>query len=95
MANEVGSFDLLRSYHGEDIEIQLPGDFTIHDIEYLSIWCIRYRENFGHVIIPKNLQVPPALGQTKLTVITLLVHTHIVYRGCFEFVVKLGVGFQN
>ncbi|XP_065556383.1 protein Skeletor, isoforms B/C-like isoform X2 [Artemia franciscana] len=69
VANEVGSFDLLRSYHGEDIEIQLPGDFTIHDIEYLSIWCIRYRENFGHVIIPKNLQVPPALGQTKLTTV--------------------------
>ncbi|XP_064550220.1 protein Skeletor, isoforms B/C isoform X1 [Drosophila montana] len=65
--NEVGSLDPLRSYQGEDIEIQLPGSLTVYDIDWLSVWCVEYRHNFGHVFIPKDLDVPPALGQTKIT----------------------------
>lgn len=38
------------------------------DIDWLAVWCVEYRHNFGHVIIPKDLDVPPALGQTKITV---------------------------
>ena len=59
---------MLRGYQGEDIEIQLPGDLTVHDIDWLSVWCISFRENFGHVIVPRGLDVPPALGQNQLTV---------------------------
>lgn len=58
----------LRGYQGEDIEIQLPGDLTVKDIDWLAVWCITFRENFGHVLIPKDLDVPPALGQNQLTV---------------------------
>lgn len=58
----------MRGYQGEDIEIQLPGDLTVHDIDWISIWCITFKENFGHVMIPKDLDVPPALGQNQLTV---------------------------
>lgn len=58
----------MRGYQGEDIEIQLPGDLTIRDIDWLAVWCVSFRENFGHVMIPKNLDVPPALGQNQLTV---------------------------
>lgn len=58
----------LRGYQGEDIEIQLPGELTIRDIDWLAVWCVSFRENFGHVMIPKNLDVPPALGQNQLTV---------------------------
>ncbi|XP_048505189.1 protein Skeletor, isoforms B/C isoform X2 [Athalia rosae] len=65
--NEVGSLDPLRGYQGEDIEIVLPGNLTVYDIEWLSVWCVQYRQNFGHVHIPKYLDVPPALGQTKIT----------------------------
>ncbi|MCL4137615.1 UNVERIFIED_CONTAM: hypothetical protein GTU68_048316, partial [Idotea baltica] len=66
--NEIGSYDVLRGYEGEDIEIQLPDNLTVYDIGYLSIWCIEYRHNFGHVIIPPaaELWVPPALGQTRI-----------------------------
>lgn len=59
---------VLREYQGEDIEIQLPGDMTMRDIDWISVWCISYRENFGHVMIPKDLDLPPALGQNQLTV---------------------------
>lgn len=67
--NEIGSLDPLRGYQGEDIEIQLPGNLTVYDIDWLAVWCVEYRHNFGHVYIPKDLDVPPALGQTKIAVI--------------------------
>jgi hypothetical protein len=62
------SLDPLRGYQGEDIEIQLPGNLTVYDIDWLAVWCVQYRHNFGHVLIPKDLDVPPAMGQTKITV---------------------------
>lgn len=68
MPNEVGSLEPLRGYQGEDIEIQLPGSLSVYDIDWLAVWCVEYRHNFGHVFIPKDLDVPPALGQTKITV---------------------------
>uniref|UniRef100_A0A1I8PS48 DOMON domain-containing protein n=1 Tax=Stomoxys calcitrans TaxID=35570 RepID=A0A1I8PS48_STOCA len=68
--NEIGSLEPLRGYQGEDIEIQLPGKLTVYDIDWLAVWCVEYRHNFGHVYIPKDLDVPPALGQTKITTTT-------------------------
>ncbi|XP_057663015.1 protein Skeletor, isoforms B/C isoform X1 [Diorhabda carinulata] len=65
--NEMGSLDPLRGYQGEDIEIQLPGLLTVYDIDWLAVWCVQYRHNFGHVHIPKDIDVPPALGQTKVS----------------------------
>lgn len=70
--NELGSYEVLRGYQGEDIEIQLPGNLTVYDIDWLSVWCVEYRHNFGHIFIPKDLDVPPALGQTKITVSSVL-----------------------
>ncbi|CAB0009425.1 unnamed protein product [Nesidiocoris tenuis] len=66
--NEIRSLEPLRGYLGEDIEIQLPGNLTVYDIDWLAVWCVQYQHNFGHVNIPKDLDVPPALGQTKITV---------------------------
>ncbi|XP_076177973.1 protein Skeletor, isoforms B/C isoform X2 [Ptiloglossa arizonensis] len=65
--NEKRSLAPLREYQGEDIEIVLPGNLTVYDINWLSVWCVAYKHNFGHVFIPKDLDVPPALGQTKIT----------------------------
>ena len=64
----MGTFEPLRSYMGEDIEIQLPEPLTVYDIDWLSVYCIRNKKDFGHVFIPKDLDVPPALGQTRITV---------------------------
>ncbi|KAL0134538.1 hypothetical protein PUN28_001371 [Cardiocondyla obscurior] len=65
--NEQDKLVPLRAYQGEDIEIVLPGNLTVYDINWLAVWCVEYRHNFGHVLIPKDLDVPPALGQTKIT----------------------------
>ncbi|XP_014230471.1 protein Skeletor, isoforms B/C isoform X2 [Trichogramma pretiosum] len=64
--NEMNSSLPLRGYEGVDIEIVLPGNLTVYDIDWLAVWCVQYRHNFGHVLIPKDLDVPPALGQTKI-----------------------------
>ncbi|XP_014613047.1 PREDICTED: protein Skeletor, isoforms B/C [Polistes canadensis] len=65
--NEIGSLEPLRGYQGEDIEIVLPDNFTVYDIDWLAVWCVQYKQNFGYVLIPKDLDIPPALGQTKIT----------------------------
>lgn len=64
----VRSLAPLKGYQGADIEIVLPRNLTVYDIDYLSVWCVEFKHNFGHVLIPKDLDVPPALGQTKITV---------------------------
>ncbi|XP_066978046.1 protein Skeletor, isoforms B/C isoform X3 [Macrobrachium rosenbergii] len=66
--NEMGSLDVLRRYEGEDIELQLPDNLTVYDIDYLGVWCVTFKHNFGHVQIPnaEDLWVPPSLGQTRI-----------------------------
>jgi len=56
--DERGSLDVIRGYAGEDIELILPKGMTFKDIDYLGIWCVAYKHNFGHVNIPKDLNVP-------------------------------------
>lgn len=41
--------------------IQLPGHMTIFNINWLSIFDVETASNFGSVIIPKELNVPPSL----------------------------------
>ncbi|XP_055587341.1 protein Skeletor, isoforms B/C isoform X2 [Uranotaenia lowii] len=77
--NEIGSLEPLRGYQGEDIEIQLPGNLTMYDIDWLAVWCVEYRHNFGHVYIPKDLDIPPALGQTKIATTTSTMPTIIAH----------------
>ena len=60
------SNDVLRGYLGKDIEITLPGSLTVYDIDWLSVWCVQYRHNFGWVAIPQDLEnIPPYLEQSR------------------------------
>ncbi|XP_002400877.2 protein Skeletor, isoforms B/C [Ixodes scapularis] len=53
-----GEVKLTKGYTGEDITLTLPGSLTFNDVDWLSVYCIRYQENFGDVRIPKNLNLP-------------------------------------
>ncbi|XP_071540414.1 protein Skeletor, isoforms B/C-like isoform X1 [Panulirus ornatus] len=70
--DENGSEEPLKKYLDKTIVITLPGDLTVFDIDYLSVWCRAFLANFGYVSIPKSLNVPPSLKmlgvapQTKL-----------------------------
>jgi hypothetical protein len=55
------SLDPLRKYNKEDIVLQLPGEWTIFGIDWFSIFDVESKENYGSVIIPDGLNVPPSL----------------------------------
>ncbi|KAK7791145.1 hypothetical protein R5R35_008577 [Gryllus longicercus] len=59
--DEYGYLDPIRAYKGEHITLQLPGELTIFDIDWLSIFDVDSKENYGSVIIPDGLNVPPSL----------------------------------
>jgi len=61
VADENGSNEPLRRYTQKTLVIVLPGDLTVFDIDWLSVWCVAFYVDFGSVRIPRNLNVPPSL----------------------------------
>lgn len=59
--DENGKTEPLRRYDTKTLVLTLPGDLTVFDVEWLSVWCKAYGIDFGHIRIPKNLNVPPSL----------------------------------
>lgn len=59
--DETGSLEPLGAYEGEDIILELPGNMTIFDIDWISIYDTVEQENYGSFIIPSHLNVPPSL----------------------------------
>jgi DOMON domain/Electron transfer DM13 len=56
--------DPIRGYKEQTITLELPGDKTVFDIDWLSIFDLETNENFGSILIADGLNVPPSL--TKL-----------------------------
>lgn len=60
--DENNSREVLKSYTGQNIILTLPTPYTARDIEYLGIWCVTYKHNFGYTeMIPartSNCLVP-------------------------------------
>lgn len=45
---------------GQDIIIDLPEDYDINHIDWLAIYCYKFRVNFGHVLISNvSTKIPP------------------------------------
>ncbi|XP_054258338.1 protein Skeletor, isoforms B/C [Macrosteles quadrilineatus] len=59
--DENGYMESLRLYAGETITLELPGELTIFDIDWLSVYNVETKENYGSVIVPDNPNVPPSL----------------------------------
>lgn len=57
----IRSMDPLRAYNGEDVILELPGDTTVFDIDWLSVFDVKTKSNYGSVIVPDGLNVPPSL----------------------------------
>lgn len=60
--DEKGSLSRLRGYSNVDLTLTLPGDTTAFDVDWFSVYCIRFSENFFSVTIPSNPNVPPDLA---------------------------------
>ena len=57
----------LRAYREEDVTIQLPSELTVFDIDWFAIFNVETAENFGSIIIPDDLNVPPSLIRTLVS----------------------------
>lgn len=51
----------MRKYTGETVTLELPGDLTIFEIAWISIYDLDANENFGSVLLIDDLNVPPSL----------------------------------
>ncbi|RWS22358.1 protein Skeletor: isoforms B/C-like protein, partial [Leptotrombidium deliense] len=54
--DENGSLEKLHGYKDQDITLHLPGDLTMKDIDWFSLYCIKFDENFGHVKIRRSIK---------------------------------------
>lgn len=61
--DELGYLQALRRYNREDVVLQLPGVVSIADIRWFSIYDKKRRRDFGHVIVPEHINVPPSLSE--------------------------------
>ncbi|XP_077288132.1 cytochrome and DOMON domain-containing protein knickkopf [Arctopsyche grandis] len=59
--DEYGYLDPIRAYNKETITLELPGDITIFNIAWLSVFDLETKENYGSILIPDGLNVPPSL----------------------------------
>ena len=58
--NEKGNCDILKAYNGETIVLRLPGNYTVNNIDWLAMYCIKYKHNFGHVVFKHPINVAEA-----------------------------------
>ncbi|XP_077543811.1 protein Skeletor, isoforms B/C-like [Haemaphysalis longicornis] len=56
--DEQGRTTPLGAYNGRDLVLKLPAGQTVSKIRWFSVWCRKFRANFGDLIIPRNLEVP-------------------------------------
>jgi hypothetical protein len=55
------SLDSIRAYTEETIVLEMPGERTIFEIDWISIFDVEANENFGSILIADGLNVPPSL----------------------------------
>ncbi|GAV08475.1 skeletor [Ramazzottius varieornatus] len=52
LADERGNTGPLRKYNGQDIFLTIPSDLDINDFKAFSVYCAKYKLDFGHAIFP-------------------------------------------
>ncbi|KAG5872439.1 hypothetical protein JTB14_029441 [Gonioctena quinquepunctata] len=61
VSDENGKEAPLRRYDRKTVVLTLPGDLTVFDIGHFGVWCEQFTVDFGHVLIPQGLNIPPSL----------------------------------
>lgn len=60
------SLDPIRPYQNQTIKLELPGDRTIFNINWFSVYDLHTNQVMGSIYMPDMLNVPPSL--TKILV---------------------------
>ncbi|KAG1701742.1 Protein Skeletor, isoforms B/C [Nymphon striatum] len=66
--DERNSLDVLQPYRNRDITITLPEGLTVSNLKWISVWCRKFGVDFGHLILPDNINIPsaPAAPATRV-----------------------------
>ncbi|XP_022663529.1 protein Skeletor, isoforms B/C-like isoform X2 [Varroa jacobsoni] len=64
--NERGSLTKLGQYRNKDLILRLPGNKSVRNIQWISIWCKKFSANFADLYLPRNLQIPKPVTVEKL-----------------------------
>jgi hypothetical protein len=54
----------LKKMRNENVLLSLPGELKVSDIRWIAIWCRRFTVNYGHVIIPTDIEYPNKVVST-------------------------------
>lgn len=60
--DENGKVSPLRRYDRKTIVLTLPSDLNVFQLGHFGVWCEAFTVDFGHIEIPKSLNVPPSLS---------------------------------
>lgn len=67
ITNDLGYLESLGRYSGETITLNLPGEMTTFDIDWISIMDEESEEDYGHFTLPEGLNIPPSLAVVKVS----------------------------
>lgn len=70
--------DPLRKYDGETITLELPGDSTIFHIDWISIFDLETNRDYGSILIPDGLNVPPSLIKIQVYISNSVFKKYVV-----------------
>ncbi|KAJ8026045.1 Protein Skeletor, isoforms D/E [Holothuria leucospilota] len=58
---------ILPRYNGQDVTVTFPDDLTVNDVDFIGLWCVRARQNFGHLpIVSRDVEnIPPYVPVTS------------------------------
>ncbi|KAI1305994.1 Protein Skeletor, isoforms B/C [Halotydeus destructor] len=59
--NELGYLGALGKYEGETITLDLPGELTVFEVDWLAVWDTETDDNFGSISLSETLNIPPSL----------------------------------
>lgn len=76
----------IGKYTNEDIILELPGEKTVFEIDWLAVWNEKLQINYGSVIIPSALNIPP--------IITNFIKYDSVFPNCQQLHQKLQMNWE-
>jgi hypothetical protein len=77
------SFDSIKPINerytgGKDIYVELPDEYDVQHIDWLSVYCLRFEVDYGHVFI-KNISpmIPPHVSLPKK--VNLIIYSFLLH----------------
>ena len=72
-------FDATKAFVKKTVIVTIPPPYDVFTIGYLSLWCITFTQDFGHVVIPDltNANIPPYVEEQVCTICYFLQQEYV------------------